>query len=92
MALNTNPVALPGTPLSRHEFESGVLTTHWVPEARYAWDAGVAIGRYLEGLQAGEIICWNIRRSRLSLRSTGRTRCTASSTCWASATRLRQPA
>jgi uncharacterized OB-fold protein len=53
---------LPGTPLTREEFESGVLTTHWVPNAQYAWDAGIAIGRYLEGLQDGEIIGSRCRR------------------------------
>lgn len=49
-------VKLPGTPLSRTEFESGVLTTRWVPDAQYAWDAGIAIGRYLEALREGVIL------------------------------------
>lgn len=52
----TESIKLPGTALTREEFEAGVLTTHWVPKAQYAWDAGIAIGRYLEGLQDGEII------------------------------------
>ena len=50
---------LPGTPLTRQQFETEVLTTRWEPEALYAWDAGVAIGRYLEGLENGEI--WGTR-------------------------------
>jgi uncharacterized OB-fold protein len=42
-----------------------VLTERWEPNARYAWDAGVAIGRYLEELKAGRLIgrrCDNCRR------------------------------
>lgn len=53
---------LPGTPLTRKEFESGVLTTHWVPNAQYAWDAGIATGRYLEGLQEGTLVGSRCRR------------------------------
>lgn len=56
MALESPSSSLPGTPLSRQAFESAVLTTRWIPEARYAWDAGIAIGRFLEGLHDGEII------------------------------------
>jgi len=48
---------LPGTALSRTDFKEGrVLTTRWVPKARYAWDAGIAIGRYLAGLKAGKLL------------------------------------
>ncbi len=54
--METEGTTLPGTPLTRDEFETGVLTTHWVPEAQYTWDAGIAIGRYLEGLHDGKII------------------------------------
>jgi len=56
MASKAQPVAVPGTPLTKAEFETGVLSTRWVPEARYAWDAGIAIGRYLEALQEGVIL------------------------------------
>ncbi|RLC65046.1 MAG: DNA-binding protein [Chloroflexi bacterium] len=43
--------------LHRDDFEEGrVLFETWNPNARYAWDAGVAIGRYLQGLQAGTLI------------------------------------
>jgi hypothetical protein len=33
-----------------------VLTETWDPNARYAWDTGVAIGRYLEELKAGRLV------------------------------------
>lgn len=46
-----------GTSLSRDEFEGGkVLSTRWVPNASYAWDTGVAIGRYLAGFKEGKIL------------------------------------
>jgi uncharacterized OB-fold protein len=39
------------------DFEEGrVLFETWDPNARYAWDAGVAIGGYLRGLKAGKLI------------------------------------
>ncbi len=36
--------------------EKRVLTTRWVADARYAWDTGYAIGRYLAGLKEGKIL------------------------------------
>lgn len=43
--------------LRRDDFEEGrVLFETWDPNACYAWDAGVAIGRYLQGLKAGRLI------------------------------------
>ncbi len=43
--------------LRREDFEEQrVLFETWDPNAQYAWDAGVAIGRYLQGLKAGELI------------------------------------
>jgi len=43
--------------LSQKDFDSGqVLTERWAPNARYAWDTGVAIGHYLQGLKAGRIV------------------------------------
>jgi uncharacterized OB-fold protein len=43
--------------LREQDFEEGrVLFETWDPNARYAWDAGVAIGRYLQGLKAGKLI------------------------------------
>ncbi len=43
--------------LSRDDFREGrVLFETWNPNAQYAWDAGVAISRYLQGLKAGQLI------------------------------------
>jgi hypothetical protein len=46
----------PGTPLSSKDFREGVLT--WSDEytVEYAWDAGVAIGAYLDGLKEGKLL------------------------------------
>jgi uncharacterized OB-fold protein len=46
----------PGTPLSSKDFREGVLT--WSDEytVEYAWDAGVAIGAYLDGLKDGKLL------------------------------------
>jgi hypothetical protein len=47
----------PGTPLKESAFENGeVLFTEWDPNAQYAWDAGVAIGRYLRELKEGRLV------------------------------------
>ncbi|RME31298.1 MAG: Zn-ribbon domain-containing OB-fold protein [Thermoflexia bacterium] len=43
--------------LSEEDFETGrVLYETWKPVARYAWDAGIAIGRYLAELKAGRLV------------------------------------
>ncbi len=43
--------------LSSDDFREGrVLFEMWEPNARYAWDAGVAISRYLQGLKAAKLI------------------------------------
>jgi uncharacterized OB-fold protein len=43
--------------LHQKDFDEGrVLTERWEPNARYAWDTGVAIGRYLQELKAGRIV------------------------------------
>ena len=45
------------TYLHRKDFEEGrILFETWDPNARYAWDAGVAIGRFLQELKAGRLI------------------------------------
>lgn len=55
--------------LKQKDFDTGrVLTERWEPNARYAWDAGVAIGRYLEELKAGRLIgrrCDQCRRTMI---------------------------
>jgi uncharacterized OB-fold protein len=46
--------------------EKKVLYNEWNPNAQYAWDAGVAIGRYLAGLKAGRLTgvrCHKCRRT-----------------------------
>jgi len=52
--------------LRHDDFEEGrVLFETWDPNAQYAWDAGVAIGRYLRELKAGRLIgrsCPNCNR------------------------------
>jgi uncharacterized OB-fold protein len=46
----------PGTYLKESDFsEKKVLFNEWEPNARYAWDTGVAIGRYLQGLKDGQL-------------------------------------
>lgn len=43
--------------LSSDDFREGrVLFETWDPNAQYAWDAGIAISRYLQGFQAGQLI------------------------------------
>ena len=47
----------PGTALRSREFKSGkVLTVHDEFRVAYAWDAGIAIGAYLEGLRDGKLL------------------------------------
>lgn len=47
----------PGTPLRDEDLREGrVLVTKGAPNAKYAWDTGVAIGRYLEALKEGKIL------------------------------------
>lgn len=46
---------LRGRPLSEDEFRTSVSTTPWTPSLEYAWDAGIAIGRFLAGLREGKI-------------------------------------
>lgn len=57
----------PGVGLRESDFtEKKVLFTEWKPDARYAWDAGIAIGRYLAELKEGRIIgvrCNHCRRT-----------------------------
>ena len=46
-----------GVYLRESDFEEKkVLFNEWTPNAQYAWDAGVAIGRYLAELKAGRLI------------------------------------
>ncbi len=60
---------LRGTALRSSDIKQGkVLSTSWEPDLAYAWDNGVAIGRYLAELKAGRIIgraCHKCRRIML---------------------------
>jgi len=57
----------PGTPLSDDDVSQGkVLMVKIDPNARYAWDAGIAIGRFLAELKKGRIVgrrCHRCRRT-----------------------------
>ena len=58
---------LPGTSLTDEDVSEGkVLIVEIDPNARYAWDAGVAIGRFLAELKEGRIVgrrCHRCRRT-----------------------------
>lgn len=63
--MTVNIREFPGVSLSSADFEERrVLYTEWDPRARYAWDAGVAIGRYLAELKAGRIVGTRCRHCR----------------------------
>jgi uncharacterized OB-fold protein len=50
------------TPLGSKDFEKGnALTVAWQPNLQYAWDDGVAIGRYLSELKQGRIMAKRCR-------------------------------
>lgn len=57
------------TALSEKDMAEGrVLTQRWVPKFHYAWDNGIALGRYLAELKNGRIIarkCHKCRRIML---------------------------
>jgi uncharacterized OB-fold protein len=47
----------PGVYLRESDFrEKKILFNEWTPNAQYAWDAGVAIGRYLAELKTGRLV------------------------------------
>lgn len=52
-------------PLKEAEFRHKVIAVDHAVKAEYSWDTGIAIGRYLEGLQQGKILgraCYQCRR------------------------------
>lgn len=52
-----------GTGLKDEEIrEKKVCLTYWRAEAKYAWDCGIAIGKYLAGLKEGKILGVNCER------------------------------
>jgi acetyl-CoA C-acetyltransferase len=54
--VQTPPLTAAGHPLSESSFRSAVGAVEHAVDARYAWDAGVAISRFLDGLRRGEIL------------------------------------
>jgi acetyl-CoA C-acetyltransferase len=63
--IQTPPLATAGHPLSEGEFRSATGAVEHDLDARYAWDAGVAIGRFLDGLEEALILgreCRSCRR------------------------------
>ena len=50
--------------LSNAEFRSAVGAVDFAVDARYAWDAGVAVSRYLDGLKEGVILGRECRQCR----------------------------
>jgi acetyl-CoA C-acetyltransferase len=52
----TPPVGPGGRSLSEGEFRAAVGAVEHSVDARYEWDTGVAVGRFLEGLRAGRIL------------------------------------
>jgi uncharacterized OB-fold protein len=50
--------------LSNAEFRSAVGAVDFAVDARYAWDAGVAVSRYLDGLKEGKILGRECRQCR----------------------------
>ena len=51
------PEILGGTPLESNDLKRGkVFTQSYVPQLRYAWDTGEAIGHYLQELKHGRLI------------------------------------
>ena len=55
----------PGVALRESDFrEKRIIFNEWTPNAQYAWDAGVAIGRYLAELKEGRLIGVHCRHCR----------------------------
>lgn len=51
------PSEVRGHPLRDGDLRDGKVTVvPWQPRLEYAWDAGAAVGRFLEGLRAGKIL------------------------------------
>ena len=55
----------PGVYLRESDFrDNKILFNEWDPNAQYAWDAGVAIGRYLAELKEGRLVGVRCRKCR----------------------------
>jgi acetyl-CoA C-acetyltransferase len=60
--VQTPPYTSGGHPLSDAEFHAAVGSVEHHVDARYAWDAGIAVGGFLDGLQRGRIVGRACRR------------------------------
>jgi acetyl-CoA C-acetyltransferase len=60
--IQTPPYTAGGRSLSDAEFRSATGAVDLALEARYSWDAGVAISRFLHGLRDGRILARECRR------------------------------
>jgi acetyl-CoA C-acetyltransferase len=60
--VQTPPYTTGGHPLSDAGFRTAVGAVDYRLGARYSWDAGVAVGRFLDGLRAGKILGRECRR------------------------------
>jgi len=64
--MTSNIKEFPGTPLSEQDFVDGkILFNYDELKGDFSWDTGVAIGTYLAGLKAGQLIgslCTNCRK------------------------------
>ena len=66
--MDAQPKIVRGTPLELADFKKGkVFTTTYVPKLRYAWDTGVAIGRYLDELKKGRLIARRCHRCQRTM-------------------------
>ena len=63
--MTANIESFRGVYLQESDFEKKtILFNEWNPNAQYAWDAGVAIGRYLAELKEGRLIGVHCRQCR----------------------------
>jgi acetyl-CoA C-acetyltransferase len=60
--VQTPPYTTGGHPLSDAGFRTAVGAVEHRLGAEYSWDAGVAVGRFLEGLRSGKILARECRR------------------------------
>jgi uncharacterized protein len=62
--VQTPPYTTAGHSLSEKDFRAAVGAVDFQVQARYAWDAGVAVSRYLHGLREGRIMARECRSCR----------------------------
>jgi len=65
MEITSGLVKGTATPLRSKDLREGkALSVSWEPNLQYAWDDGVAIGRYLKALKNGQIVAAYCRTCR----------------------------